>query len=75
MTGKSKKIFLLVFAAIFCVFSMTSALKAEDDPLKKIKKFKKGDKFLIALIPEKNIFEQRKRYKYKIGRASCRERV
>ncbi|MDD5773046.1 MAG: phosphate/phosphite/phosphonate ABC transporter substrate-binding protein [bacterium] len=56
---KINKYFPLVFTIIFCGIITSSGLTAGE-----IKKFKKGDKFTIALIPERNIFEQRKRYKY-----------
>jgi phosphonate transport system substrate-binding protein len=41
-----------------------SYLKAQEETVSSVKKFKKNNKFIIALIPEKNVFEQRKRYKY-----------
>ncbi|MEW6088889.1 MAG: phosphate/phosphite/phosphonate ABC transporter substrate-binding protein [bacterium] len=55
-----KKYSTLVFIIIvFYSVIVPSGLAAGET-----KKFKKGDKFIIALIPERNIFEQRKRYKY-----------
>ncbi|GBD97582.1 phosphate-import protein PhnD precursor [bacterium BMS3Abin06] len=45
--------------------SFPKGVKAQEETAQaRIKRFKKGDKFVIALIPERNVFEQRRRYKH-----------
>lgn len=63
----SKRIllFLMGFSlVVFVLGSGVSYIMAQEDTTPTFKKFKKGEKFTIALIPEKNVFDQRKRYEY-----------
>ncbi|OGP64659.1 MAG: hypothetical protein A3K22_00010 [Deltaproteobacteria bacterium RBG_16_42_7] len=43
---------------------ITSCIKERGEKAPATEEFKEREKFIIALIPEKNVFEQRKRYKY-----------
>jgi len=58
-----------IYMILSLVLSLLSAdqLTAYDGHQKTaplIRNFSEGDKFVIALIPEKNVFDQRRRYKY-----------
>lgn len=56
---------MILSLALSLIFAVL--LTAHDEHQKAVtpvKKFKEGDKFIIALVPEKNVFDQRRRYKY-----------
>ncbi len=65
MSRRLSAYIMLVFMMLTLVISATSYAETQEEASwDRIKRFGAGDRFVIALIPEENIFDQRKRYKY-----------
>lgn len=61
------KLYICILLPLVLGLVLSDRLTAQDQHAvtgPPVKEFREGDTFVIALIPEKNIFDQRRRYKY-----------
>ncbi len=61
---KNRLLFILFLLIFLLTFTGIGNGNAGDVNKKELKQFKKGDPLIIALIPEKNVFDQKKRYRH-----------